>query len=194
MDPVTRRWTVTVSVTCLPDCHDARGRRHSLAALLPEPLPLFPRSNWWNLDVSMAPLDPDSFKLHLRSSDASRSAHPDFGGEASPGSVEIYGFPYVVVDGSMPKQAVQFQYSARERRGESPCQSTAIRFTQFLHKRRPLNLTGWRAARRATSISGTTQRSPLAHRRSRQPTSLRALQRLLRRHARGTRVQARSST
>ena len=29
-----------------------------------------------------------------------RRLHPDFGGEASPGSVEIYGFPYIVVDGS----------------------------------------------------------------------------------------------
>jgi len=37
--------------------------------------------------------------------------HPDFGGDVSPGSVQIYGFPYVVVDGTTPKQTVTFQYS-----------------------------------------------------------------------------------
>ena len=29
----------------------------------------------------------------------------------SPGSVAIYGFPYIVVDGTTPKRAVEFQYS-----------------------------------------------------------------------------------
>jgi hypothetical protein len=37
--------------------------------------------------------------------------HPDFGGEVSPGSVQIYGFPYAVVDGSTTLRAVQFQYA-----------------------------------------------------------------------------------
>ena len=38
------------------------------------------------------------------------SSHPDFGGEASPGSEDIYGIPYVIVDGSQPKKAVTFEY------------------------------------------------------------------------------------
>ena len=37
--------------------------------------------------------------------------HPDFGGDVSPGSVQIYGFPYAVVDGTVPLQTVQFEYS-----------------------------------------------------------------------------------
>ena len=35
--------------------------------------------------------------------------HPDFGGDVSSGSVQIYGFPYIVVDGATAKQAVTFQ-------------------------------------------------------------------------------------
>jgi hypothetical protein len=38
--------------------------------------------------------------------------HPDFGGDASPGSVGIYGFPYLVVGGATPKQTVHFQYAS----------------------------------------------------------------------------------
>ncbi len=81
-----------------------------LGGLLPGPLPLFPLSNWWNLDISTAPVDPNSSN-YISFIGTSRSAHPDFGGEASPGSVDIYGFPYIVVDGSTPKQTVQFEYS-----------------------------------------------------------------------------------
>jgi hypothetical protein len=39
-----------------------------------------------------------------------RRLHPDFGGEASPGSQDIYGMPLVVVDGAQPKRAVTFGY------------------------------------------------------------------------------------
>ncbi len=77
---------------------------------LPGPLPLFPRDNWWNADISQAPVDPASASF-ISFIGTTRRLHPDFGGEASPGSVEIYGFPYVVVDGSQPKQTVEFQYS-----------------------------------------------------------------------------------
>jgi hypothetical protein len=81
-----------------------------LGGPLPAPLPLFPASNWWNLDISTAPVDPNSSNF-ISFIGSTRSAHPDFGGEASPGSVAIYGFPYVVVDATTSKQAVQFQYS-----------------------------------------------------------------------------------
>jgi hypothetical protein len=82
----------------------------TLNGALPGPLPLFPRTNWWNADVSQAPIDPASANF-ISFIGTTRALHPDFGGEASPGSDEIYGFPYVVVDGSQPKKAVEFQYS-----------------------------------------------------------------------------------
>jgi hypothetical protein len=77
---------------------------------LPGPLPLFPADNWWNLDISSAPVDPDSAS-YINFIGPTRRLHPDFGGTAAPGSVEIYGFPYIVVGSDMPKRTVQFQYS-----------------------------------------------------------------------------------
>ena len=77
----------------------------------PGPLPMFPSDNWWNVDVSAAPTDPASTSfIAFINNGGVRRLHPDFGGEASPGSVDIYGMPYAVVDGSQPKQAVTFQY------------------------------------------------------------------------------------
>ena len=71
---------------------------------LPGPLPLFPADNWWNLDVSAAPVDSGSASyISFISNGTLRRMHPDFGGDVSPGSVQIYGFPYIVVDGATPK-------------------------------------------------------------------------------------------
>jgi hypothetical protein len=77
---------------------------------LPGPLPLFPPDNWWNLDVSSLPLDPGS-DAFMNFVGRTRQAHPDFGGDVSTGSVEIYGYPYVVVDSTVPLKTVQFDYS-----------------------------------------------------------------------------------
>jgi hypothetical protein len=63
---------------------------------------VFPRSNWWNMDVSRAPLDPASAAyINFISgrvggnTTATRRVHPDFG--PAP-----YGIPYVVVSGDQP--------------------------------------------------------------------------------------------
>jgi hypothetical protein len=78
---------------------------------LPGPLPLFPSDNWWNLDISGAPVDPASAS-YIAFIGPTRTLHPDFGGDAGPGSVEIYGFPYAVVDSTVPLRAVEFQYAS----------------------------------------------------------------------------------
>jgi hypothetical protein len=80
-------------------------------AALPGPLPLFPADNWWNTDVSTAPVDSNSsaFIAYINNG-GTRRLHPDFGGTESTGSVSIYGLPYAIVDGSQPKQAVTFDY------------------------------------------------------------------------------------
>jgi hypothetical protein len=79
---------------------------------LPGPSPLFPPTNWWNLDVSGAPADSNSAAfISFINNGGTRRLHPDFGGDVSPGSVQTYGMPYVVVDGTQPKKAVQFLYS-----------------------------------------------------------------------------------
>jgi len=80
-------------------------------AALTVPLPLFPSNNWWNLDISLAPVDANSASyIAFINNGGTRHLHPDFGGEVSPGSVDIYGMPYAIVDGSQPKLAVTFQY------------------------------------------------------------------------------------
>jgi hypothetical protein len=74
------------------------------------PLPrLFPSSNWWNLDIRAAPIDPGSSDyIAFINNGTTRRLHPDFGGDA--GGDEIYGFPFVVVGGNQPKRAVTFDY------------------------------------------------------------------------------------
>ena len=55
---------------------------------------MYPASNWWNQDISAAPLDPSSAAF-ISFIGATRTLHPDFG--PSP-----YGMPYVVVAGDQP--------------------------------------------------------------------------------------------
>ena len=73
---------------------------------LPQPLPLFPADNWWNVDVSRAPVDPRSAAF-LDFIGPSRGLHPDFGGEGD-AAPEIYGMPYASVDAAQPLVPVTF--------------------------------------------------------------------------------------
>src|SRR5438477_9255609 len=67
----------------------------------PAPLPLLPSDNWWNADISSAPIDANSASyIAFINNGGTRRLHPDFGGEASTGSVDIYGMPYAIVDGT----------------------------------------------------------------------------------------------
>ena len=81
------------------------------ATVLLEPLTgrqVFPVTNWWNLDISAAPVDPRSAELIAwisgrtgGNTTSTRRLHPDFGPPP-------YGIPYVVVDGSQPRVPVTF--------------------------------------------------------------------------------------
>ena len=80
-------------------------------AVLIEPLigrQIFPASNWWNQDISSAPVDPASGQIISWISGrtpatptAVRRLHPDFGPPP-------YGIPYVVVSGSQPRLPLTF--------------------------------------------------------------------------------------
>ncbi len=77
------------------------------------PVPLLPSDNWWNQDISQAPVDPKSATF-ISFIGATRRLHPDFGGCADdPCDVGIYGFPYVIVSGVQPSdlRTVAFQYA-----------------------------------------------------------------------------------
>src|SRR5687768_5508438 len=58
-------------------------------APVPGPLPVFPVDNWWNVDISSAPVDTGS-PGYISFIGGTRRLHPDFGGEESPGSTAIY--------------------------------------------------------------------------------------------------------
>ncbi len=73
---------------------------------LPSPLPLFPADNWWNQDVSAAPVDPASASF-ISFIGGTRTVHPDFGGsDGSP--YGIYGMVYAVVPGTTPLEIIDF--------------------------------------------------------------------------------------
>ena len=80
---------------------------------LPAPLPLFPPDNWWNTDITAAPVDPNSTAF-ISFIGATRGMHPDFGGDSVEPSAPIYGIPYVVVRGSQPLVPVTFVESPDE--------------------------------------------------------------------------------
>ncbi|MBS0212125.1 MAG: hypothetical protein JSR26_02955 [Proteobacteria bacterium] len=103
---------------------------------VPQPVPEFPANNWWNTDISKAPVDPKSAGyIGYINNGGSRHLHPDFGGNASYGGPDAtYGFPYVVVDGVSgsgksppPLQTVQFNY-ADESDGVNHSTGTAFPF------------------------------------------------------------------
>src|SRR5258706_6248105 len=77
---------------------------------LPQPLPLFPPGNWWNADISAAPVDPNSAAF-IADIGATRGMHPDFGGDSGDSSAPIYGMPFIVVAGSQPLLPVTFDYA-----------------------------------------------------------------------------------
>jgi hypothetical protein len=76
---------------------------------LPGPLPLFPPDNWWNVDVSAAPVDANSAAF-IAWIGSTKGMHPDFGGDA--GATAIYGMPYAVVSGTQPLEPVAFDYAS----------------------------------------------------------------------------------
>ncbi len=79
-----------------------------LEAGVPGPLPLLPATNWWNTDVSAAPVDGGSAGyLDYIDAEGVRPLHPDFGGTLDDG-ISIYGFPYIVVGAGQPEKAVEF--------------------------------------------------------------------------------------
>jgi hypothetical protein len=89
--------------------HPAAAQPATRGGPLPEPLPLCPLSNWWNTDISSAPVDPKSASF-LQFVGTGRGMHPDFGGDSGDPSAPIYGIPYVTVPGSQPLVPVTFDY------------------------------------------------------------------------------------
>jgi len=83
-----------------------------LGGSLPQPLPLFPANNWWNLDISNWPVDQNSpAYINFINNGGTRKLHPDFGGNSGSGN-GIYGMPFAVLTNvsNSDLKPVQFQY------------------------------------------------------------------------------------
>lgn len=81
---------------------------------------LFPPDNWWNLEVTDAPIDPASDDYidwisgrTPENPDARRRLHPDFGPPP-------YGIPYVTVAGTQPLRPVTFVWYPDESDAGAP--------------------------------------------------------------------------
>jgi hypothetical protein len=98
---------------------------------MPVPLPLFPQNNWWNIDISHAPTVLDSTVYYGKMGGSNRGLHPDFGGESVeedrlPG--DVYGFPFIVVDGAQVKKIVEFTDAGDESDGVNHDTETSFPF------------------------------------------------------------------
>jgi hypothetical protein len=61
---------------------------------------LFPSDNWWNQDITSAPVDPQS-AAYIAFIGGTRTLHPDFGPPP-------YGIPFMSVSGDQPRVPVAF--------------------------------------------------------------------------------------
>ena len=95
---------VTFSVVVLAVSLEAQVTR---GGALPLPAPILPPSNWWNVDISSAPPDPNSANF-INFIGATTGLHPDFGGDNEDLPPEIYGFVYITVPGNQPLEPVTF--------------------------------------------------------------------------------------
>jgi hypothetical protein len=100
-------------------CLAAAPAAAQLGAPLPPPLPLLPPDNWWNLDVSRAPVDLPASK-YINFIGPGTGLHPDFGGDDTSTPNGIFGFPYAVVPGSQALEAVTFVLSPDESDAGAP--------------------------------------------------------------------------
>jgi len=98
-------WAVSVIGLVLAGARPALAQAPQPPSPLPSPLPLLPPDNWWNQDLSTAPVDANS--AGFLSLIGNPSVHPDFGG--SDGTTNgVYGMIYAVVPGATPLEPVDF--------------------------------------------------------------------------------------
>src|SRR4051794_25060051 len=115
INPFAQKAVAVSVLACLFLPVMARGMTATPGGPLPQPLPLLPSDNWWNLDVSTWPVDTASSSF-INFVGGTRALHPDLGGNAptSNDPYASYGMPYAVVSGVATADlvAVQFNYAS----------------------------------------------------------------------------------
>lgn len=89
----------------------ALGISEDSAYAPPGGCPVFPANNWWNTDISSAPVDARS-STYVASIGAGTAFHPDFGTQ--------YGIPSVNVTSQVSKTKVTFDYASESDPGPYP--------------------------------------------------------------------------
>jgi hypothetical protein len=107
-------------------------------ASLTGPQPLFPANNWWNTDISAAPVDTNS-AAYITFIGATKGMHPDFGGDAGGG--EVYGFPVITVNGFQPKKTIDFIWWPDQSDGVDHTTETPVPFYPVPDE--AISLNGW---------------------------------------------------
>ena len=110
---------------------------------IPVPLPLFPPSNWWNTDITNAVVDPNSANfISFINNGGTTTLHPDFGGNDPDHPGHVFGFPYIIVNGSQTKLTVLFPANiAPECDGVD--HNTNQSFPFYPVPAEPQSMTGW---------------------------------------------------
>jgi hypothetical protein len=117
---------------------------------IPLPLPLFPQNNWWNLDISNAPVDAGSAgyitfinapSMAHPTNPGPRKLHPDFGGDNLDEPGHVYGIPFIIVEGDQPKLTVEFTDFGDESDGWDPLTEESFPF--YPVPTEPITQNGW---------------------------------------------------
>ncbi len=145
---------------------------------LPGPLPLFPPDNWWNTDISTAPVDTAS-ATYISFVGATKGLHPDFGGDVTPGERSSVWLPVCGGRWHADQAGGPVSVRRRKRRREPYNRSEHSVLPDSRRGDHPGPLGGKRRARQRRPSQ--QQRSPPADRRSNKPLPVRVVQRVLRR-------------
>ena len=100
---------------------------NTIGGPLPGPLPLFPSDNWWNLDISAAPVDPASAQLHHLHRIEPERCTPTSAATCRPAARRSTAFPTRSSTARSTKRTVQFQY-ARESDGVNHTTNQSVPF------------------------------------------------------------------
>ena len=115
---------------------------------LPQPLPLFPADNWWNTDISTAPVDANSAAfIAFIDNGTDRRLQQDWGGAGDAAGL-TYCIPYISVPGTQPRVPVTFVAYGDESDAGAPGDPPGYRFPT----RRRVRLAGSKAVRPVQSM------------------------------------------
>jgi hypothetical protein len=111
-------WGLSIMLAVLASSPCLAGNMTALlGGSLLQASPLFPPDNWWNLDISSWPLDPNSAAyISFINNGGTRRLHPDLGGNAptSDDPSASCGIPYAVVSNVTAADLVAVQFDSSD--------------------------------------------------------------------------------